>query len=547
MKHHKLVIQYLSHLQRNTTKTQTSIVFFVLILAGIFFNRLVLQTEAGISDQDRGPDYDVPGTDLTIFRTVNTLSCHPQNPVLHEIPLYITYNPTELPPMISGTIPQATIEKFARNNLKGYCVGVHAQADSNVVGIQVGAKDRTGTYFRNKIPHRHTLIVEVPNPDYCDPTLDTTCTIKKFSGKYLHWEGDVNMFEIAIGSGSEVWYNKDFIGQMSVGQGKMPTVPEILGTYEGKTTWGSYLSGITEQKWATCTTWAGKLRPGDEGLPCINYHFRAATHTYNGQIVDAVWNNPTNYPNIPHTPQGKPLNNQMNWQEQDAWVKCKDRFATELGISYAEYIEASHNYSMTTANPAITVKAPNPKVFPVTPIGCDYDAHIGFDPGQKPTAADMYKITNPDQNPAPTVEPTLTPSITATPTPVVTITEPTVTPTPSPTQTPIATATPTPTASVPSEFIPPVTTITFPKNGQIFSKWQTYTSIEAKATDASGIAQITISIDNNQVATCLNAIKCSYYWGELKNATAGTHTITATSTDRANNTSTTTVTVLKQQ
>jgi len=500
-----------------------------------------VRQRAAVLPAERGTDLDVPGVDLTIYRTVNTLSCHPQNPLMHELPLYILHDPNALPKNQPNDILPAIKDRFIRQGQKGYCVGVHAQADPNVVGKNVGQMDHTGEYQRPKIPYRHYLVYEFPNPAYCDRALDPTCTPSKFSGRYIHWEGFTKIFEIAVGSGGEVWYPKDRIGGMAIGQSKMPTYPEIIGQKDGQNIWGSYVINNSNFYWQTCAGGAGTLRPGDEGLPCFTFNVNGANHIFNGQLVEKIWNNPANFYNIPHTVKGKPLNypTAQNWITSDTWVRCKDQLLSTYQTPYSDYISTYNSHIMTNADPAIIAKTPAPKVFPVTPPGCDYEAFsYTIDPGRKPTIAEATTAVAGGSAPIVT-PPVATPTQTLLPTP---------TSVPTPTNTPVATPT---QSTAQADSTPPVTTITSPYNGYIYGATAQTTTINAKATDTSGLSDLKILIDGVVVKVCTNPLSnsvCSYYWNTLGTASKGTHSITAISTDKATptpNTSNTTITVTK--
>jgi len=57
--------------------------------------------------------------DMTIFRTVNTLSCHPQNPLLNEVPHYVMLAPNK--------------SYFDANGVKGACWAYHNEGNTNFV------------------------------------------------------------------------------------------------------------------------------------------------------------------------------------------------------------------------------------------------------------------------------------------------------------------------------------------------------------------------------------------------------------------------------
>jgi len=128
------------------------------------------------------------------------------------------------------------------------------------------------------------------------------------------------------------------------------------------------------------------------------------------------------------------------------------------------------------------------------------------------------------------------------------------TPIPTPTLTPAPTAgiTPTPTVGPlptttppPSDITLPVVTITTPANGAIIPA-KGNVPVKVTASDASGIAKITIAVDGTVSKTCSAATSCQYNVNAGK-LPAGSHTITASATDNsaAKNTASTTITVTK--
>lgn len=254
-----------------------------LIIGTLFL--LLLSTSrvyADITKEGRSGD-DVKGVDMTIYRGVNELTCHPQNPLMMEAPLYTALSDQGYPTGYSTDIK----DKFARISqqlnepkVEGYCASIHGKADPEFVGrnYQSDSNDpfwidpTTGLVAgRGKEPQRHYYVLEIPNPAYCPPNAGTACTpegniqsfyncslvdnkrtpqdekqmclneIAKFRyAKYLHIEALVNIFTIAVSEsqGSEVWYikeqpnensNKTF-GKMRLGQQKFPSFKENLGT-----------------------------------------------------------------------------------------------------------------------------------------------------------------------------------------------------------------------------------------------------------------------------------------------------------------------------
>jgi len=99
----------------------------------------------------------------------------------------------------------------------------------------------------------------------------------------------------------------------------------------------------------------------------------------------------------------------------------------------------------------------------------------------------------------------------------------------------------------PLDITPPVLSITNPTQGAILpKKGSGKINIQASASDASGIARITISIDGTQVKTCSLVTSCAYSWSYSR-ASSGAHTILVTATDRSTkaNQASTTISVTK--
>jgi hypothetical protein len=90
----------------------------------------------------------------------------------------------------------------------------------------------------------------------------------------------------------------------------------------------------------------------------------------------------------------------------------------------------------------------------------------------------------------------------------------------------------------------PVVTISSPKNGQQVSKGNL--KISASASDASGIAELNLSIDGRILKTCYTTSCASSI--QVNSLSNGSHTITANAVDRAGsvpNTSSASVTITK--
>jgi len=98
----------------------------------------------------------------------------------------------------------------------------------------------------------------------------------------------------------------------------------------------------------------------------------------------------------------------------------------------------------------------------------------------------------------------------------------------------------------PPDTIPPMVTITSPASGATLSKKGTV-KIVANASDASGIAQIELAVDGSSKKICSNATSCSATVS-INGLASGSHTITATATDKGSptpNTASTSITVTK--
>lgn len=89
----------------------------------------------------------------------------------------------------------------------------------------------------------------------------------------------------------------------------------------------------------------------------------------------------------------------------------------------------------------------------------------------------------------------------------------------------------------------PTVTITSPANGAKL-KANGNTNISVSASDAGGIATITISTDGALRKTCTNATSCSFSWSN-RSISTGSHLISAVATDKAGNSNSASVTVTR--
>jgi len=123
---------------------------------------------------------------------------------------------------------------------------------------------------------------------------------------------------------------------------------------------------------------------------------------------------------------------------------------------------------------------------------------------------------------------------------------------PLPTPTPTVAVTPTPTVGPsptivppPNDTTPPQVTITTPIDGSTVPAKGSL-SVKVTASDTSGIATITIAMDGTINKTCSGVPSCQFNTAVTKLST-GSHTITATATDKSTNknTASTTISVTK--
>lgn len=347
------------------------------------------------------PRTPVPGIftrDLTIFRTVNTLSCHPQNPLLHEVPHYVMYNATW--------------------NGSGACWAYHNEGNTNFLMVDKDAHGQPGSEDANKIrpasPTHHYMVIELPNPNY-NAANEADCKTGKLNGlhcgKYVHWEGYSFMFEMAVDiRDKEVWYLKNFPGGYDI-QGRNVSDVKPAGTVKlnsnglpdpNGTSYTVYVGELVEAG-LNGVTWKcnggstndGPIRPGDKNHPCPNTRFDIT------DVSTPIFSNATLFSDIPHNrftrnPRNKaaegdspahtvrewfddddpmPDNDQLLDDHDDDWVKCQDNGTYEklFGMSYRDYIKKFKKFIVDPIPNNIAVA-------PYTPTGCDYNP-LNQDPG----------------------------------------------------------------------------------------------------------------------------------------------------------------------
>jgi len=415
-----------------TCSNHFKIGIFILVLST--FSLLTSSTPASAAF----PRTPVPGIytrDLTIYRTVNTLSCHPQNPLLHEIPHYVMYNPTF--------------------NGSGACWAYHNEGNTNFLMVEAGAPGLAGSEdingSRPASPTHHYMVMELPNPNY-NPANEADCKAGRLGaqhcGKYVHWEGFSFMFQMAVDiRDKEVWYIKNFLGGYDI-QGRNVSEERPAGSIKlnvqglpdpnGRDV-SLYVGTLTESpnnhihwKCGGSATSDGPVRPGDANRPCFDVTFDIT------EVANPVFSNALLFSDIPHNrftrnPRNvaadgdSPAHTVREWfddddvmpgndhlldQKDDDWVKCQSNgtFDRLFNMSYRDYIK---KYKRFIADPF----ANNIAVSPYTPDGCDYNpinqdpGAIGGDPAAFPsTLAHKLSLTNKWVSAGVTVTPQNTPT-----------------------------------------------------------------------------------------------------------------------------------------
>lgn len=380
----------------------------------------------------RGPDLNLPGKDYTIYRTVNNLSCHPQNPLLPDVPNYVAYD--------------AEKSFDTANGVTGYCVAFHYEGNGMYIGVQGGStlalRDRRTNpapvvnVTRPSIPWRHYVVMEFPNPCYVNPSnpaaTPSSCSAETkatYTGKYIHYEGTENIYIIGYGSGdlcssNEVWHMKNSLSTGGAGVGGMKISEDSVDQMRSYWFNNNTLCGaaLTTTSGYTFSTYGGggvrrvgdKSTSGQEILPNV---------VYGTGVVSGYTLNPTFYTDIPHDRFA-----QLTNPNDRSWVKCssslpQDYFTVNIGA------DGHSGTGFGSDNP--------PQVFPVAPTSCEYPSLIGnpkndpvclntsYQSGVRiPTSLEGCAGPQPSVTPSPTAS--VTP--TASPTPTASITPTTTTP-----------------------------------------------------------------------------------------------------------------------
>lgn len=365
---------------------KTLVGIFIIILA---ISILPSSVSAELGGNKRGPDPQLIGPrnmDLTVYRTVNALSCHPQNPLLGAY-RYFPFNfKGEVPLMVSFN------DAYKFNNIAtpGFCVSMHMaeypdlfkQEPVVLPTPQAGQPWPTAPAGqRPPIQWRHYVVMEFPNPAY-DATVaqrpecknGTITGSDKFKcGKWIHWEGmvfDANSSK--SGATRETWhlfgYRNNWFGGIDAWNNVMKFNLTKKYTPTGSTTAQDILdfddAGVN---FKTCegNNVDTLRRSGDVGLPCYIYSVSFNTDTTgdatNGKRV--YWN-PTHYTDIPHDKYG------YTTTTDQSWVKCANKLPSNY---FVQTISEDGNYDNDSG---FSTKTP-PPVFPVVPEGCDYPALTG--------------------------------------------------------------------------------------------------------------------------------------------------------------------------
>jgi hypothetical protein len=326
----------------------------------------------------RGPDPRTVGLrnlDLSIYRTVNTLSCHPQNPLLTafpdllpgEVPLWISFNPDKQFGKPTGS----------SGPMKGYCIASHFLEYSTPAWVGVAPNPPNG---KPDQPWWHYVVIEIPNPCFGMTTANSLCKedSRKLSGQYLHWEGMVQNDNSSVSTGNhETWHlykppNNTFGGLPawnSITTFTEHSYTALNGTTQPGIRMDPGHSGVSLN---TCSRSETTKRTGDQGLPCFstNIDMNADSNTpLTGNQKQIYWN-PTHFTDIPHDKWGH-----VTTPSDRSWMKC----ANQLPSDYFT-INATSEIGFGRKTP--------PEVFPVTPQGCDYPPMNGT-PGTQPVCLDQ--------------------------------------------------------------------------------------------------------------------------------------------------------------
>jgi len=377
----------------------------LFLLSGSFFLSIFFLSPsvfAELAENLRGPDpKTITGRnmDLTVYRTVNTLSCHPQNPLLTAFS-YFPYNLKGKVPLMISFNPDRAFQNITQ---KGYCVSMHMAEYADIfkkypVPLPT---PRTGEPWpthppgvRPPIPWRHFVVMEFPNPSY-DPTVAQSAKCKsgqlsdtdpdKFKcGKYIHWEGMVaNVNSSKSGADGisirETWhlfgYRNNWFGGIDAWNNIMkfnykeytPTgtsTPQSLLDFDEAVVNFKTCEGVTNSNEATLR------RPGDINLPCYTYSVSLNADSIGDTTHGKVYWNPTHYTDIPHNKYGYVTSTDKSW------VKCLDRLPVN-------YFKQTISEDGNDANDSGFGSKNPPPVFPVVPEGCDYPALSG-NPGAPP-------------------------------------------------------------------------------------------------------------------------------------------------------------------
>jgi hypothetical protein len=142
---------------------------------------------------------------------------------------------------------------------------------------------------RPRLTTNHLIIKEFPNPDYGKPNC-------QFCGTHLHFEYSGTIIQVAFSTSqrSEVWYFKDFMGQIAYGvNDKIVLLRDSQGY---RVSPDSNVKITTNVPYGAGNT---PRRPGDEGLPKLQLDVKAA----GGPIGDVRFN-PGIFPDIPRDNTG---------------------------------------------------------------------------------------------------------------------------------------------------------------------------------------------------------------------------------------------------
>jgi hypothetical protein len=270
------------------------------------------------------------GSDYSVFRSVNKLTAHPHNYQVHEVPNCVVVDPFAF----SG--------KGMACAVHGFSVHRGGLMAPDLLGAPPGLGERP------LLGRAHYVVMELPNPAWKSPT-------NPINGRWLHWEGLVDLFEVAFSPAQtkEIWYLGVRRGQHDIGNniqlGFLRLGNEVRLSASGNWKWRSRITyGVGNTPY----------RPGDEDVPSISLSPKVPAGT--SFLVD----NALYFTDIPRDTGGR-----THGMETTAWLRHDD----------AAY-PAGCPTPPPDSNPAPLCSPSPPPEFNITPLFPRMPAGADFDP-----------------------------------------------------------------------------------------------------------------------------------------------------------------------